>query len=166
MPITPLHLLAGVGLKAAAPSRISYGAFAAVNILVDVDSAIGLMGFYDSPFVSDGQSPHIHGAPHSFLLVTILALVVYAFMRKHHGAFLGAFIGGWSHIALDMFYHSDLSPFIPFTLANPFYGLVPPMALDWLCVALGVLLPAYFWRSYKSLAEVKAAWNGKITARA
>ena len=156
MPITPLHLLAGIGLKAALPRQVSFGAFATVNILIDVDSLIGLL---QPSGICGASGCAIHGIAHSLLSVTRLALVVYAGFRRQRGALAGALIGGWSHIGLDMFYHPDVLPLAPFTAFSPFYGTLPPVAVDWFCVAIGVLIPAYMWRACKNLRDIKDAWK-------
>lgn len=152
MPITPLHLLAGVGFKAVKP-KLDFALFVAVNVVIDIDSAIGLMA------QTGHEDPSIHGFAHSILGSALVALIVWLFVRKRQYALLSLFIGAWSHVLLDVFYHQDVLLFYPFG-SNPFYGLIQPVAIDWACVAIGSLLPVFAWKDCKNLAEIRSRWHG------
>nr|WP_250647795.1 zinc dependent phospholipase C family protein [Sessilibacter corallicola] len=49
-------------------------------------------------------------------------------------AFLSAFIGTFSHVLLDAIMHSDVEPFYPFTLNNPFLGVISVQTLHKWCI--------------------------------
>ena len=158
MPFTPFHLIAGVGIKAIAPKKISYTSFVIANVVIDMEVLIRM-----SPFVDMHREPwepfHLHGAIHSFFYATIIGLVIYAFMRKRRGAFWGAMIGGWSHIVFDMFNHPDIYPFLLFSSDNPFYGMIPPGSVQWICLAIGLLCPAFLWKDVRGFADIKKRWS-------
>jgi membrane-bound metal-dependent hydrolase YbcI (DUF457 family) len=62
-----------------------------------------------------------------------------------HSVTLGAFIGTFSHVALDSVMHQDIRPFAPFSAANPLLHVVPVGTLHWICLlaaAVGVGLLA------------------------
>jgi len=108
---------------------------------------------------------HLHGFTHTFVGATAIALAA-ALTGKylapiglsilHIGneltkyiswkvAFVSAFIGTYSHVALDSIMHADLQPFAPLTNVNPMLGLIPLSHLYDLCAysgAVGAL--AYF----------------------
>jgi membrane-bound metal-dependent hydrolase YbcI (DUF457 family) len=152
MPITPLHLLAGVGLKAIKP-KFDFTSFAVVNIVIDIDSLLGLVS------QTGHEDMAIHGFAHSVLGTTLVALFVWLFVRKRQYALPSVLIGAWSHVLLDVFYHQDVLLMYPFD-GNPFYGLVQPVVIDWLCVAIGVLLPACAWKDCQSAGCIRAKWFG------
>jgi membrane-bound metal-dependent hydrolase YbcI (DUF457 family) len=51
----------------------------------------------------------------------------------------GAFIGAYSHVAIDSIMHADMRPFAPFSAASPWLGVVSIETLQWLCVLAGVI---------------------------
>ena len=51
-------------------------------------------------------------------------------------AFLGASIGAYSHVLFDSFYHLDIEPFQPWSVANPCQGIIEPFQMD---VAFNIL---------------------------
>lgn len=55
-------------------------------------------------------------------------------------AWLGALLGTSTHLAMDMFMHSDVRPAWPFRADNPFVGMIQVETLQWW--ALAALLPA------------------------
>jgi len=58
---------------------------------------------------------------------------------KYRQVFLGAAIGGYSHIVLDSIMHSDIRPYAPFSESNPLLNVVTLGALHWSCVLAGVV---------------------------
>lgn len=51
----------------------------------------------------------------------------------------GAAAGAYSHIVLDSVMHSDITPFAPFSDANPLFRVVSLPALHWFCIGSGVV---------------------------
>jgi membrane-bound metal-dependent hydrolase YbcI (DUF457 family) len=49
----------------------------------------------------------------------------------------GAAIGAWSHVLLDSVMHADITPFAPFSDANPQFRIVSLATLHWFCIACG-----------------------------
>ena len=54
-------------------------------------------------------------------------------------AFLSAFVGSYSHVALDSLVYSDVAPFWPCSQANPFFGLVSASTVRQACVLGGFI---------------------------
>ena len=50
----------------------------------------------------------------------------------------GAFVGAYSHVALDSIMHFDMHPFSPWAAANPSLELLSYRALHVACVVAGV----------------------------
>ena len=50
----------------------------------------------------------------------------------------GAFVGAYSHVAIDSIMHGDMEPFAPFSSASPWLLAVSVETLQWICVAVGV----------------------------
>lgn len=53
--------------------------------------------------------------------------------------FISAVIGTFSHVLLDALMHGDLAPFAPFSLANPWLGLLSVTQLHWFCLIAGLI---------------------------
>ncbi|HUF81791.1 MAG TPA: hypothetical protein VMN03_11685, partial [Burkholderiales bacterium] len=51
----------------------------------------------------------------------------------------GAFIGAYSHVAIDSIMHGDMEPFAPFTAASPWLHAVQLETLHLACVAAGLI---------------------------
>ena len=157
MPVTPFHFGPGLLLHAVAPRRVSFLAFCATNVLIDVESLVNLLR---------GNDP-VHAFFHTYVGATLAAAGASALgwtaVRSGRRIGLpnlfgwldlalpaivaGALLGAWSHVALDSVMHSDIRPWAPFSAANPMLRLVP---LGWLhlgCVAAGALgLMVLGWR--------------------
>lgn len=54
-------------------------------------------------------------------------------------AFLSAYLGTLSHLALDSLVHSDMHPFSPWSDAQPWLGHVSPGTVDNWCVIAGLV---------------------------
>ena len=52
--------------------------------------------------------------------------------------FLSAFIGTYSHVALDSIMHFDIEPYYPFSAANHLHGVISISALHRLCIYIGL----------------------------
>jgi membrane-bound metal-dependent hydrolase YbcI (DUF457 family) len=131
-------------MHALAPRKISFLAFAASNVLVDIEPAY---------FMLTGQHP-LHRFFHTYLgamlaaaaTVAVLAALLRAakvfplpdpfqWQRLRLGPIaLGAVLGTASHVLLDSVMHADIRPFAPFSQANPLYRVVPLDDLHRLCL--------------------------------
>ena len=54
-------------------------------------------------------------------------------------SFLSAFVGSFSHIALDAIMHADMRPLWPLAEGNPLLGVVPVAQLHVFCLICGLL---------------------------
>ena len=162
MPVTPFHLGPALLFKAGGPSRFSLGLFAAVQIIIDLESVYNMMA----------ERMPIHATLHTFpgaLAVSFLAIVPgrygvsylkgklvryvgpeWARVRTQLGpvlwvaAMTGALLGGVTHVLLDAMMHSDAQPFLPFRSGNPF---LIPGSFEWLHIAcaLAALIGLLVW---------------------
>jgi membrane-bound metal-dependent hydrolase YbcI (DUF457 family) len=130
--------------------------FVLVNLWLDQASIIYTLTGYGA----------ISHADHTFWGAFLLATIVSIFYWSR-AWWLGAFIGGISHIALDMFVHADMSPFEPLVQGNPFYlGLMEPMSL--VLLALCAWLIAQYvsgilgW-ARRTLAAVREELRGRAS---
>ena len=145
MPFTPFHLGPGAAFKAIGGRYFSFMVFGGTQVLMDVEP---LMGIIQTKAI-------LHGYSHTILGATIVAsaagiigkpISIYALKLlriKHHpfswlASFTGAFIGSFSHIALDAVMHSDMNPFWPLAHGNNLLGLITNNSLHMLCLVLGV----------------------------
>ena len=156
MPFTPFHFGPGAALKAVGRARFSFTVFCYSQVVTDLES-----GFY----ILKGEYP-VHRFFHTYLGATFVGLactltgrpICQLALRKCEAwlgspftrwfgqsvgiswgvSFVSAFIGTYSHVLLDSIMHRDLTPFSPFSDANPFLHLVSVPMLHLLCVVLGV----------------------------
>lgn len=148
MPFTPFHFGPGAALHALAPRRISFLAFCAANVVVDIEPLY---------YMLTHQYP-LHRFFHTFVGVSVaIALTVALFIGLQKVAakirfipnlfgwkslallpvVIGAVLGGYTHIVLDGLMHGDIRPLAPFSSANPFQGQVSLEALHWFCIYAG-----------------------------
>lgn len=64
---------------------------------------------------------------------------------KWWGVFLSAFIGSFSQVLLDSIMHSDVQPFYPVTLSNPFLSVISLSVLHKLCLYSGLAGAAVYY---------------------
>lgn len=148
MPITPFHFGPAVACHALAPKRVSFLAFCLANVLIDLEPLYFLLTHH----------PPLHRFFHTYLgasLIVVLTLLIFLlarcfawkFKRQNHlrrrslavpAVTTGALLGACSHILLDSFMHSDITPMAPFSQANPLWQLIPLAALHWGCVIAGL----------------------------
>lgn len=144
-------------MHAIAPRHVSFLAFCAANVLIDIEPLYYLLS---------GQEP-LHRFMHTYAGATLVAIVTIAiFMLALRAASVvtlpnlfrwqalnfrqvavGAAAGSYSHIVLDSIMHADIRPLAPFSQANGLYGVVSLEVLHnfcWLAGALAVVLLA--WR--------------------
>jgi hypothetical protein len=159
MPITPFHMGPGILVKAVLRGSFSLLVFGWSQIAMDIQPLVAII---------TGTGP-LHGLTHSYVGATFIAvfsaltgkyLFEFALSRLSMGArvgvnirwrvaFLSAFIGAFSHIALDSIMHSDVKPFYPFSEANQLLHVVSTSALHRFCILSGLLGAAlYFAVSY------------------
>ena len=171
MPITPFHLGPGAAVKAIAPRHFSFTVFAFSQALIDLEP----IGFF--LYTGDPVHPYLHtylGATLVFLAswwagrpVCEWALRVWnawlspaqarwlAYETKisNRVAAVGAFIGAYSHVALDSIMHADMAPFAPFSGTRPWLYLVSVDTLQLLCVLAGIIgiagLAVLRWRELR-----------------
>lgn len=164
MPFTPFHFGPGALLSVVSPSRVSFLAFCAANVLIDVESLYSMLT----------RQPRIHAFFHTYVGASLAGLaVILIFIPARWIAMrlpdqvifrwktlsiaavgLGAMLGAVSHVALDSIMHADITPLAPFSQANGLYRIISLTSLHWLCVASGVL--ALGWRVIRSNDERQA----------
>lgn len=126
MPITPLHLGVLAPINHYHKGKVSIFSFTLINLWMDGSSIL---------YATFGLGDYNHGPEsHSFLAALILAIVVSLLRARKPAWVLGAFIGGLSHVSLDMLVHVDMTPFYPL-LGNP----VPSVGMEPVSLVLLVL---------------------------
>jgi hypothetical protein len=144
MPITPFHFGPGLLLKSLLP-RMSFCAFAGVNVLIDLESGWNL---YRGRFPVHAFFHTLVGA--SLVIVPGTALTVGGLhlLRRWFRAginirwrdcLFGAALGAWSHVALDAIMHSDAKPLAPWRDGNPLLGAVSMRNLHYGCLVAALL---------------------------
>jgi len=173
MPITPFHFGPGALIKAAAPRHFSFTVFAFSQVLIDLEP-IGFFVFTGAP---------IHPWLHTYLGATLVFLASWrtgppvcewalrvwnAWLNPSQARWLayeprismkaagaGAFIGAYSHVAIDSIMHGDMEPFAPFSAAAPWLHAVQLETLHLACVAAGIIgltgLIVIRWRELKRI---------------
>jgi len=150
MPFTPFHFGPGLLVKSVVPRWFSFSAFAASQVVIDIESLYWLR--------RDEWPVHrvlhtIVGGALVGVAVAVGAMVVggsFAARRLRDRPALaaearigpalgGGVVGGVSHSLLDGIMHADIRPFRPFTSANPLLARLDVVDLHLLCVAAGVL---------------------------
>ncbi len=149
MPITPFHFGPGAALHAAAPAQVSFLAFCAANVLIDIEPLYFMLTHQD----------RLHRFFHTYVGASLVALAtVVLFLACQRLArrvrlpdpfhwqslgcralVLGAVMGSGSHIVLDSVMHADITPFAPFSDANPLLRVISMSALHGFCVACGAV---------------------------
>lgn len=114
MPITPLHLGLLAPIEAKYPNKVSHVAFLGASLIMDA-RAIAYHGLGVGAPILQYHPPTTHSLLAAVLIASLLALV-----RRQRAWVIGAYLGAVSHILLDGFVHSDLSPLYPMA-GNPLY---------------------------------------------
>lgn len=155
MPVTPFHFGPGLLLHAVAPRLISFTAFVAANVVIDLESAY---------FLITGGMP-VHRTLHTFAVAPIVGIAVgwLVHLVWHpleqrfalrvltlRAALFGGMLGGVTHAVLDSIMHGDMRPMWPVSSANPILGSIDLQSLHLLCVVSGliglVVLGVRYWR--------------------
>lgn len=107
----------------------------------------------------------LHGFSHTFLGATLTAILAGAsgrylapiglrLLHLEEGvarfiswkiAFLSAFIGTFSHVALDSIMHRDMEPFMPWSTWNLMLGVISIPSLHTLCIYTGLAGAAVYF---------------------
>ena len=154
VPITPFHFGPGAAIYAAAPRYVSFFAFCAANILMDVEPLYYMLT----------QQYPLHRFFHTYIGASIVAAATVGLFEaarrvvekipRLHAVALGATLGTFSHVFLDSIMHRDIKPVAPFSDANPLLGAISLPALHWSCLVAGGVGAAIFMaRSMKSGAS-------------
>lgn len=122
MPITPLHFGLIPLLNRVTRRRMSEGAFILANIITDIPVVLNVYG----EAIQDLGGPSTTGAlhdtlTHNFAGALLLGLALGLLGFKSSRWWLGCVLGTLTHVGLDMFVHSDVHPFAPWSSLNPFY---------------------------------------------
>ena len=175
MPITPFHFGPGAAIKAVAPRHFSFTVFALSQVLIDLEP----IGFF--LFTGDPVHPYLHtypGATLVFLASWWLGRPVGEWALRAWNAWLspaqarwlgyeplvtvqaagaGAFVGAYSHVAIDSIMHGDMEPLAPFSVASPWLHVIPVETLQWFCVLAGAIgaagLAFLRWRELRNLKK-------------
>lgn len=149
MPITPLHLAAGLPVR----RHISMGAFIVINCVIDLEVVMNVMGGMDS------LGYPLHQGMHTLVGATFVAMLITPFKPdsvKWRPWIYGLLYGAWSHVLLDSLCHDDVEVFSPWIDGNPFclnaHGFVT--------LACAAVLTYYLakWVESLRIGEVVARW--------
>lgn len=122
MPITPLHFGLIPAINRTLKTKISTAGFMLANLVIDIP----VVTYFYMQHVASMGGPAVTNTPHdvyghTFLTALGIGGVLSLFNYKNNSWWLGCVLGALSHVALDMFVHSDVQPFAPLTSWNPFY---------------------------------------------
>ena len=155
MPFTPIHMGPGIFIKAFLQGSFSLMVFGWAQILMDIQPLIVLL---------TGEG-HLHGFSHTYIGASLLAivatltgkylsefgLIVLGVAKKDNPikivwwvATCSAFIGTFSHVAIDSIMHGDIEPFYPLSIPNNLLGIITVEQLHKLCLYSG-LAGAFFY---------------------
>ncbi len=146
MPFTPIHLGPGLVFKAIGGRRFSFMVFGGSQVLMDIEPLIGILRGWP---VLHGYTHTVAGALVIGTLAGIIGRPVSEFalrlLRIAHppftwgASFAGAYVGTFSHVALDAVMHADMTPFWPLLAGNPWLSAVSIEALHLICFVSGGL---------------------------
>ena len=170
MPFTPFHMGPGLAVKGIGGRHFSVLMFGLAQVAMDIEPGIGLIR----------GSEVLHGWTHTYVGATVIAAVVLAFgrplslmiLRRWNrelkglrlgwlaspeelgwgAAAAGAFVGTYSHVALDSLMHADMHPLAPFSAANAMLLAIPYETLIIACVIAGVAGVA-LWLASHAMAK-------------
>jgi membrane-bound metal-dependent hydrolase YbcI (DUF457 family) len=149
MPVTPFHFGPGALLKSVAPRYVSWTSFALANCLIDLEP---ISNFFLTGIPAHRFFHTIPGATLAALIAVWPGKILCDWWTRvwarwfdtnptitWRQAVIGALLGGWTHIGLDMAMHRDVRPLWPFVDGNPFWGWIGVGPLHLLCVSSAVL---------------------------
>ena len=165
MPFTPIHMGPGILIKAILGTSFSLMVFGWTQIVMDLQPLIVLI---------TGEG-HLHGFTHTYIGALLIAafstlsgkylsefgltvLGIFddskAIVISWKVALISALLGSFSHVFLDSIMHSDVEPFFPVSLDNPFWRIISVSMLHKACLYAGLVGAAiYFalnWKLYKN----------------
>jgi hypothetical protein len=156
MPFTPFHMGPGILIKALLQGGFSLMVFGWAQIVMDIQPLVVLL---------TGEG-HLHGFSHTYAGATLLAifsalsgkylselgLKLMDISKKNNPiqitwwvAFVSAFIGTYTHVALDSIMHSDVEPFYPLSQANNLLGLISVGELHQFCIYSALVGAAVYY---------------------
>jgi membrane-bound metal-dependent hydrolase YbcI (DUF457 family) len=163
MPFTPLHMGPGIIIKAILQRHFSLMVFGWSQILIDVQPLMVMLT----------HKGHLHGFSHTYVGAAFIAIVA-ALSGKSLGglglkiigeekyfpipwsaAWVGAFIGTYSHVLLDSIMHTDIQPFWPVSLSNSLQGIISIDALHIFCVLTAIVGGIIFYATQR--------WRDKVS---
>jgi hypothetical protein len=144
MPFTPFHLGPGAAFKALLGRHFSFLVFGGAQVLMDLQPLAAMLG----------ADVALHGISHTLAGAAVIGAVAFAtgkpvsdFVLRRSGVAhrpltwaataAGAWIGTFSHVALDSVMHADLVPGWPWFAGNPLLFSLSATELHALCVVLG-----------------------------
>lgn len=150
MPFTPIHLGPGLVFKAIGGRHFSFMVFGGSQVMIDIEPLLALLHGWD---VLHGRTHTLTGA----LLIGTLAGImgrpisarVLGWLRIPHApftwtaSFVAAYLGTFSHIALDGIMHSDILPLWPLRDDNPLRVMVSMEQLHLACLAMALVGGAF-----------------------
>eukprot|EP01030_Chromulinospumella_sphaerica_P018004 gene18004-17852_t len=180
MPFTPLHMGAGLALKAVAGRQFSVLTFGIAQVAMDIEPLVGMLR----------GAAVLHGPTHTYLGAVPIALATAALapwlcrpllrrwnqeVQHHRVAWLSegeqwrprtvwisALAGTWTHVALDSVMHADITPWAPWSDANGLYAWVSVSTLHGLCVA-GMVAGAAAWVARRWLGRKRPGIDASHT---
>lgn len=149
MPFTPIHMGPGILIKGLLQGSFSLMVFGWTQIIMDLQPLMVMIS---------GEG-HLHGFSHTYVGAILLAILsaltgkylsqlglkILGMAKSQHMniqwwvCLLSAFLGSFSHVLLDSIMHSDVEPFFPITLSNPFLGVISVGLLHKICLYSGLL---------------------------
>ena len=150
MPFTPFHMGPGIFIKAILQSSFSLMVFGWAQIVMDIQPLMVLI---------TGEG-HLHGFSHTYIGAALLGvvsaltgkylsefgLIVIGVSKKEYVikiswlvATTSAFIGTYSHVALDAIMHGDVYPYYPLSQSNELLGLISVSELHQLCLYSAII---------------------------
>jgi hypothetical protein len=149
VPFTPFHLGPGLFVKAVAPRYFSFTAFAASQVVIDLETLYHLVR-HEWPLHRVMHT--VVGGTAGGLEVGLAVAAAGPFLLRLAparrsklvsevslgGALAGGVIGGVSHSLLDSMMHSDVRPFWPFA-DGTLLGIIGSGSLHVGCVVAGVV---------------------------
>ena len=164
MPLTPFHFGPPFLIGILLPRRINMAAILLASVAVDVEPIYCLF-----------NNCQLHGLLHTYIgatafSLTVVTIIIYLARKQFQKIsdmlkvkqdyslktiIIGALVGGWSHVFLDLFMHFDVTPFWPVP-GNPFLGVIDN-STNYLITIIGFTFGGilFFWRVYK-LRTVKS----------
>lgn len=166
MPFTPFHMGPGILVKSLLQGSFSLMVFGWCQIVMDIQPLVAIVSGVGK----------LHGFTHTYVGATLIAIVaaitgkylaqwalvtvlrvVPAIRIRWWVAFLSAFIGSFSHVALDSIMHADLQPLLPFADTNALLGFISVSALHKFCVYSGLAGAVIYFLVNRTLAARRNA---------